>query len=468
MNKGETLYTSRNDTYSIEQVTDEAYVISGVEEVAIATVMAGDYRIALSDKSLNEDFSTAFSDALAADETTFSYGGKEYVVIPGKKQIKAGEFYPLAMATMNVFDYEDADVKNNLEFCLEAEIAIDSISGSGTQTFTANGNKYQAELRDDRAVITVAGTEYAHISKYLVQPIYDDVHFSLDFKELLIEEIEAGAEEFTYTEEDGTVNTYTLIRQNTQWTMKWIEDTMVLDAFAFPSAKHLLGTDGNGMDVLTRLMYGGRVSLIIGFIVVAISTFIGIVLGGVSGYFGGVIDNIVMRIVDIFNSIPSLPLMIILGAMMDQQRVDPMVRMVYLMVVLGLLSWPGVARMVRGQILSLREQEFMIATEATGISVSKRIFKHLVPNVMPQLIVISTLSLGSVILTESVLSFLGIGVKFPFASWGNIINAVSNVHVMTNYLFVWIPAGLCILITVLGFNFIGDGLRDAFDPKMKR
>ncbi|MBN2882011.1 MAG: ABC transporter permease, partial [Clostridia bacterium] len=130
--------------------------------------------------------------------------------------------------------------------------------------------------------------------------------------------------------------------------------------------------------------------------------------------------------------------------------------------------WPGIARMVRGQILSLREQEFMIATEATGISVSKRIFKHLIPNVMPQLIVISTLSLGGVILTESVLSFLGLGVKFPFASWGNIINAVSDVHVMTNYLFVWIPAGFCILITVLGFNFIGDGLRDAFDPRMKR
>ena len=142
--------------------------------------------------------------------------------------------------------------------------------------------------------------------------------------------------------------------------------------------------------------------------------------------------------------------------------------MVWLMVILGVLSWPGVARLVRGQILSLREQEFMVAAEATGISVNRRIFRHLVPNVIPQLIVYSTLSLGNVIILESTLSFLGLGVKFPFASWGNIINAVSNVYVMTNYLFVWIPAGLCIIITVLGFNFIGDGLRDAFDPKMKR
>ncbi len=222
------------------------------------------------------------------------------------------------------------------------------------------------------------------------------------------------------------------------------------------------------MDILTRLMYGGRISLRIGFIVVIIETVIGVILGGIAGYFGGWVDNLIMRIVDTFNSIPSLPIFLIIGSMLDALRVDPQIRMLYLMIILAILGWPGIARMTRGQILSLREQEFMIATEATGLSVSKRIFKHLIPNVIPQLIVIATLALGGVILTESVLSFLGLGVKFPFASWGNIISAVSNVHVMTNYLFVWIPAGICILITVLGFNFIGDGLRDAFDPKMKR
>ena len=124
--------------------------------------------------------------------------------------------------------------------------------------------------------------------------------------------------------------------------------------------------------------------------------------------------------------------------------------------------------MVRGQILSLREQEFMVATEAMGIRTRKRIFKHLIPNVLPQLIVIATMDLGSVILTEASLSFLGLGVKFPAASWGSIINAVNDTYVMTNFWWVWIPAGICILLTVLGFNFVGDGLRDAFDPKMKR
>ena len=172
-----------------------------------------------------------------------------------------------------------------------------------------------------------------------------------------------------------------------------------------------------------------------------------------------------MRVVDVFYCIPSMPLIIIMGSAMDGMRVDPTMRMFYLMLVLGFLGWPSIARMVRGQILSLREQEFMTATEACGISIPRRIFRHLIPNVIPQLIVICTMSLGSTIITEATLSFLGLGVKFPFASWGNIINDVSNSFVLTSYWFVWIPAGICLLLTVLGFNFVGDGLRDAFDPE---
>jgi peptide/nickel transport system permease protein len=222
------------------------------------------------------------------------------------------------------------------------------------------------------------------------------------------------------------------------------------------------------MDVLTRLMYGGRVSLVIGFIVVLLETVLGVVLGGILGYFGKWIDNLLMRLVDIFNCIPTYPIFIIVGAIMDSLKVESTQRIFFLMIIMGTLGWPGIARIVRGQILSLREQEFMTAAEATGISVKRRIFRHLVPNVIPQLIVIDTMSLGSIILTEATLSFLGLGVKYPLASWGSIISAVSNVYVMTNFWFVWIPAGMLILITVLGFNFIGDGLRDAFDPKMKR
>ena len=174
-----------------------------------------------------------------------------------------------------------------------------------------------------------------------------------------------------------------------------------------------------------------------------------------------------MRVVDIVYCIPSMPLYMILGSIMDHYKASPKTRIFMLCIVMSILGWVGIARIVRGQILSLREQEFMVAAEATGISIKRRIFKHLVPNVIPQLIVFATMGLGDVILAEATLSFLGLGIKYPSASWGSIINAVNDSYVMTNYLFVWIPAGMLILLTVLAFNFIGDGLRDAFDPKMK-
>ena len=277
-------------------------------------------------------------------------------------------------------------------------------------------------------------------------------------------------EPMNYTDADGNEAEYDIVYDPSTkvWSVKQMTETYVYDRYASPSKAHWLGTDTNGMDMLTRLMYGGRVSLIIGFIVVAIEGSIGIVMGGISGYFGGWVDNLIMRIVDVFYCLPSMPIIIILGAAMDAMRIDSWTRMMYLMLILGFLGWPGIARLVRGQILSLREQEFMTAAEACGISAWHRIFRHLIPNVIPQLIVTCTMSLGSTILTEATLSFLGLGVKYPFASWGNIINDVNNAYVMTNYLFIWVPAGICLLITVLGFNFVGDGLRDAFDPKMKR
>ena len=252
------------------------------------------------------------------------------------------------------------------------------------------------------------------------------------------------------------------------WQVKEQTQTQVWDAYAAPSRAHPLGTDKNGMDVLTRLMYGGRVSLLMGFAVVLLCCIIGVTVGGISGFFGGWTDSLLMRLVDVFYCIPTTPLLIILGAAMDGLRVEPRLRLVGLILTLGLLSWPELARLVRGQILSLREQEFMLATEAAGLGAGRRIFRHLLPNVMPQIIISATSALGSAILTEATLSFLGLGVKFPYASWGNMINDVSNAHVLTSYLFVWIPAGICLVLAVLGFHFVGDGLRDTLDPQTKR
>ncbi|MDE7463419.1 MAG: ABC transporter permease [Clostridiales bacterium] len=263
---------------------------------------------------------------------------------------------------------------------------------------------------------------------------------------------------YTYTDENGE-------------TVKVLEEYTYIgeiNTYADPSSGHLLGTDDKGFDVFVRLMYGGRISLMIGFIVVILETIIGIVLGGIAGYFGGWVDQLIMRIVDIFNCIPTLPILLIASAVIDSWQLTADQQIYVLMVVITLFSWSGVARLVRGQIISLREQEYMTATEVMGLPTWRKIFKHLIPNVMPQLIVSMTLGLGSVILYESTLSYLGLGVQLPKAAWGTMISQVNDPVIFQYHVNVWLPAGILIVIAVLGFNFIGDGLRDAMDPKARK
>ena len=397
-------------------------------------------------------------------DDSFSYKGVTYDVAEEGDSLysvsSGGRL--LAIAYKDIISANDPSQKFSFNFSFSALKA----HANGETEFTADGKTYT--LDEDSVMLN--GEEIAYISRFVIQSKVSGTVISKDFKERVQQAVENGETKYTYVNDAGQEREIKLEYNPAkyQWSIKEGTSTRVFDAYSFPDSTHWLGTDKNGMDMLTRLMYGGRVSLMIGFIVVIISAALGVVLGGVSGYFGGWVDNLIMRIVDIFYCIPSTPLIIILGAAMDGMRVDPQIRMLYLMLILGFLGWPGIARLVRGQILSLREQEFMTATEACGISVSRRIFRHLIPNVIPQLIVNCTMSLGSTIITEATLSFLGLGVKFPFASWGNIMNDVSNSYVLTSYWFIWIPAGICLMLTVLGFNFVGDGLRDAFDPKMKR
>ncbi len=341
---------------------------------------------------------------------------------------------------------------------------------AGVTDAAADGEQYTVAQTDDASamVYTVYGTEYAYVSDMSINAITDGVFLTPDFKLATSAAIEAGADSFEWTDEEGETDTYLLSNSNGQYTIKRYQETRVIATYQSPSKEHWLGTDANGMDLLARLMYGGRISLLIGFVVVFIELIIGVIIGGIAGFFGGWVDNLLMRFVDIIYCIPAMPLYLILGSIMDYYKASSTVRIYMLCIIISLIGWVGIARIVRGQILSLREQEFMTAAEATGISVSRRIFKHLVPNVVPQLVVFASMGVGDVILMESTLSFLGLGIKYPAASWGSIINAVNDSYVMTNYLFVWIPAGILILLTVLAFNFIGDGLRDAFDPKMKR
>ena len=403
--------------------------------------------------------------AIQKNTPKFTYRNVRYMLI------REGEdFYRVALGpdTLGIAykDIVSSSVDGqSIPFTLQ--FAILKACSNGETAFSLDGADY---LIDEDGGVSRGDEEVAFISRYVVQSVHNDVFLSRAFQEELVAELEAGADSFIFTDAEGQASTYSIIfRPDVKtWTVMQAAETRIYDTYAAPSRAHWLGTDRNGMDMLTRLMYGGRVSLIIGFIVEIISTVLGIILGGLAGYFGKWVDNLIMRIVDIFYCIPSMPIIIILGAAMDALRVDPQLRMLYLMLILGFLGWPGMARLIRGQILSLREQEFMTAAEACGIRVSRRIFRHLVPNVIPQIIVSVTLGIGGTILTEATLSFLGLGVKFPFASWGNIINDVNNTFVLTTYWFIWIPAGLLLLLTVLAFNLVGDGLRDAFDPKMKR
>jgi len=225
-----------------------------------------------------------------------------------------------------------------------------------------------------------------------------------------------------------------------------------------PSAAHWLGTDEVGRDVFSRLVYGARVSLSVGLVAVTIYTSIGVILGAVSGYFGGFIDGVIQRLTDTVMCFPTL--IIIIAAV---SVTGPSIWNV--MLILGLLTWPGTCRLVRGQFLSLREQEFVEAARSVGTSNLRLIFRHILPNSIAPVIVSATFGVAAAILTEAGLSFLGLGVQPPTASWGNLINLAQSATILQEMPWLWAPPGILIAIAVLSINFVGDGLRDALDPR---
>lgn len=231
-----------------------------------------------------------------------------------------------------------------------------------------------------------------------------------------------------------------------------------------PSSTHWLGTDEQGRDVLLRLFVGGRISILVGLMAAGVSVILGSLIGGIAGYYGGRIDDILMRIAEIIYSIPFMPTVISLSAAL-MWRVSSEQKMYFVMFLIGVLSWPGLARLVRGQILSLREQEFMQATEILGISDRSKIIRHLLPNTLAFIIVSATLGMAGAILSEAGLSFLGLGVTPPTPTWGNMVERARNTNVFRKMQWLWIPPGVMIMLTVVSINLLGEGLRDAFDPK---
>ena len=273
---------------------------------------------------------------------------------------------------------------------------------------------------------------------------------------------ESGKVEYAVSETTYTVDgqTYT-IRQTTE---KQLKDNFL----ASPSLRLPLGTDDQGYDVLARLMYGGRVSLLVSFLTVFLLTLFGVLLGGIAGFFGGWVDNLIMRVCDVLICLPGVPILLIISTAMDGWvslgHMEEGWRIYLLMIFLTFISWPGTARLVRGQILSLREQEYVLASQATGAKGSWIIRKHLLPNCISVVIISTCLQIPNAIFTESYLSFLGLGVNAPMPSLGSLASDALNG--LTSYPHRLIAPAVVISLIVLGLNLFGDGLRDAFDPKL--
>lgn len=445
---GKMVFESRNGGYyALEEIGEKTYKVYSLSEAPKALyIKMPEY------KSAVEDGASSF----VKDGVTYYFSAE-----------KNPSFFvgtEIGNASMLSFTAYDSKTKLSYEFTTNSLMAY----ANGESSFEADGATYGIVIEGDAINVTLNGENYALLSNMNFNAVTSGVYLTPEYKLTALEAFAENAAEFVFADADGVDVTYKIENKNGQYLIKKNQVTRVIDSYAAPSKEHWVGTDANGMDLLARLMYGGRISLLIGFVVIFIEVLIGTVIGGIAGFFGKWVDNLLMRLVDVIYCIPAMPLYLILGSIMDYYQAKPAARIYMLCIVMAVIGWVGIARIVRGQILSLREQEFMVAAEATGISTYRRIFKHLVPNVIPQLIVFASMGLGDVILSEATLSFLGLGIKYPAASWGSIINAVNDSYVMTKYVFVWLPAGLLILLTVLAFNFIGDGLRDAFDPKMKR
>lgn len=500
------IQSESGEYYELVKLSDDTYALKDSTYVRIAdffgTALNGVVTFAQGYEELGEGFAEAAAAGIKSG--SFEFDGRLYDIVKdpnGNKQdydiycdtADGGELYYYFVSTVltpTFYDENDFYAYNkDSAFKYYAYLS----PYTGAEEYTYDGASYSTGYEDGVLVLYKNGEQCAFLSAFTATSTNNGAALSADFQlelEAVINNMSENAAsvgtETRFTalcpktvngkevlDENGQkemVETeFTVKREQNDYTVWCVDSTYVILIYEAPSAEHLLGTDANGMDVLARIMYGGRISLMVGFVVVFIELLLGVIMGGIAGYFGGWVDNIIMRLVDVFYCIPSMPILIITGALFDEMSMDYKERLIWMMAILGILGWAGVARMVRGQILSLREQEFMVAAEASGLSVSRRIFRHLVPNVMPQLIVQATMGLGSVIITESTLSFLGLGVKHPLATWGNMMNNITQkVEYLSAYAYIWVPIGCLICLAVIAFNFVGDGLRDAFDPKMKR
>lgn len=293
-------------------------------------------------------------------------------------------------------------------------------------------------------------------------------------------DIEAGADFYTGLTNNGNVYSwggYVLGQSDVPKNLKGVskiyagtfqnyavdENNKLVDTWGLKG--YIFGTDSVGADIFQRIVNGGKMTMTIGAVAVIISSIIGIIVGCISGYFGGKVDIILMRVMEAFSAIPFLPFALVLSAVMAQMTLSETMRIFIIMCILGVLSWTGLAKLVRGQVLAVRESEYVTAAQAMGIKSWKIAFKHILPNVISVILVNLTLSFATCMLTESTLSYLGFGVNYPRPTWGNMLNGANNETVIKNFWWQWLFTSLFLAATTISINIVGDTLRDVMDPK---
>lgn len=311
---------------------------------------------------------------------------------------------------------------------------------------TPNGEDKVPEFKDGEKVISISGGDKHYTALTDKGNVYSWGSNALDQTDVP-EDMEGVSAVYV-----GTFQNYAVD-----------EDGKIVEKWGLKG--YLMGTDGYGRDIWTRIVNGGRLTMTVGAIAVIISSIIGIIVGCLSGYFGGWVDMLLMRVAEVVSAIPFLPFALILSLIVATMGLKEMTRIILIMVILGVLSWTGLARLVRGQVLAEREKEFVIAAKAMGVPERKIAFKHILPNVISIIIVSMTLDFASCMLTESSLSYLGFGVALPRPTWGNMLNGSSNSIVIQNYWWQWLFPAVFLMITTICINIIGDALRDVMDPK---
>lgn len=359
----------------------------------------------------------------------------------------------LSFNMQKAYSNKDGEIKNLRSY----------MDGRTVRDIAATNNCY-AFVMDDGSVVVFGAAEYGEKN---IPEINEEVV-----------SISAGTRHFVAVGESGTVYAWghndggqcNVNGETTDHVFVGSKQTYLVNANNELTAKegfsgYLMGTDGRGRDIFTRIVHGGKMTMTIGAVAVIVSTVIAIIVGCLSGYFGGWVDMLLMRVTEIFSSIPFLPFAMMLSYVIRTMPIGETTRIFIIMVMLGLLSWTGLARMIRGQVLAEREKEFVLAAQSMGVKENRIAFMHILPNVISVILVNVTLNFASCMLTESSLSYLGFGVQQPQPTWGNMLYGANNSIVIQNYWWQWVFPALFLSVATISINIIGDALRDVLDPK---